>query len=132
MLDAGIPSPGPQPEALEFPFEVAQRAMAALRAAIEDLGWFRDRHGEAATQARVGFEGQVRQGFDQALDDALAEANFWLGELEADLDELQRLVALARSRIEARNDAIAAWQQHRAAYDQAMDAARRAAARAGR
>lgn len=124
MLDSGIPHPGSKPERLAFPFAAAQEAIAALDAKIAALTSFRDGHGDAAADVRIGFEGAVREAFDQAFDDGMADIDRSLGELHADVDNLERLVARARREIEARDDDIAAWQQKADVYDGASSAAR--------
>lgn len=126
MLDPGVLHPGPQPRPLEFPFAAAHSAIAAINAKIESLVWFRDGHGDSAADVRVGFEGSARDGFDQALGEALVDIDQIRRELETDLDALERLITEARHRIEARTEEIAAWQQKLIAYEAAaMDAARR-------
>ncbi len=81
-------------------------------------------HGDAAGHARVGFEGQVRDGFDQDLDDATADVGYWLGALEDDIEALARLIRTAEARIAAREDEIGAWGRQMSDYDDAADAQR--------
>ncbi len=127
MLDPGVPHPGPRPEPLVFPFAAAHHAIAAIEAKTESLRSFLSEHGDALAEARVGFEGSVREGFDQAMDDGLADTGNCLHQLEADLDDLEQLVAEARRRAEARDGEIAAWQHRMHAYDVAVaDASRHA------
>ncbi|MDP8930014.1 MAG: hypothetical protein M3O70_15960 [Actinomycetota bacterium] len=127
MLDADVPHPGAQPEPLAFPFAAAHHAIAAIEAKVESLTRFLNDHGDAVAEVRVGFEGSAREGFDQAMDDALADTGNCLRQLEADLADLEQLVAEARRRVEARDDEITAWQQKTQAYDAAVaDASRRA------
>lgn len=126
MSDPGVAYPGPAPEALRFPFEEAQRAIAAMTAHAQAWRSCIRTHGDAAAHARVGFEGQVRRGFDQDLDDAIADVGYSLGTLEEDIEALQRLVRLAQARIAARNAQISAWVGRMNAYNDAVDAARRA------
>ena len=120
MFDPGVSHPGFRPEPLEFPFAAAQEALAAIRDKMEDLASFGAGHGEAAAEARVGFEGRAREGFDRALDDGMADVDRCRRQLDDDLEDLERLVAEARRAIEARADAIAGWEQQLDAWNDAM------------
>lgn len=120
MFDPGVPHPGLRPEPLQFPLAAARAAMAAIRAKIEDLASFRAGHGDAAAEARVGFEGRARQGFDRAFEDGMADIDHSRRQLEDDLDDLERLVAEAQRAIEARADEIVGWQQRLDAWNEAM------------
>lgn len=127
MLDPGVPHPGPRPEPLVFPFAAAHHAIAAIEAKIESLRSFLSEHDDALAEVRVGFEGSVREGFDQAMGDRLAGTGDCLHQLEADLDDLEQLVAEARRRVEARDGEVTAWSHRMHAYDVAVaDDSRRA------
>ncbi len=110
-----------------FPFTAADHAIAAIEAKIESLRSFLSEHGDALAEVRVGFEGSVREGFDQAMDDGLTDTGNCLHQLEADLDALEQLVAEARRRVEARDGEITAWQHRMHAYDVAVAHASRRA-----
>ncbi len=70
------------PEPLRFPLPEARRALVAMRAHVQESQGCMRVHGDAADHARGGFAGQVRDGFDQDLDDATADVGYWLGTLE--------------------------------------------------
>ncbi|MGH8903064.1 MAG: hypothetical protein ACRDYA_15680 [Egibacteraceae bacterium] len=118
--------PGPAPVPLRFPFAAAHRAIAAIEAHIQAWEACLKTHTDAASHARVGFEGQVREGFDQALDDAVLDVGSVLDALVDDLEQLQRLVSQAHARIESRNHEIRTWRVKMDAYNEAVDAAQTA------
>jgi hypothetical protein len=131
VSDPGMVYPGPAPVPLRFPFAAAQRAIAAINAHIQAWEACLKTHVDAAAHARVGFEGQVREGFDQALDDAIIDIGYLLDALTDDVEQLQRLMYQAQARIESRNDDIAVWRAKMDAYNQAVDAAAQAASSRG-
>lgn len=116
------PPPGPRPPAFTFPFAAAQRLLAALQDAAGDLTGLAGVHRDAAADARVGFEGATRRNFDAALGDLLGALGNERGRLRADAATLAATVAQARTRQQATDDALAAWDQRQRAYRAALAA----------
>ncbi|MGH8905302.1 MAG: hypothetical protein ACRD0K_01995 [Egibacteraceae bacterium] len=111
-----VPDPGPKPGLFEFPFAQGRAAINAIDDAVVDLRGLVGQHEAAAAYARVGFEGQVREQFDQIFNESMGA---WEGKtaiLEGQRDELEAALAEAQRRLQASEDAIAEWQQRHNAF----------------
>lgn len=111
-----VPHLGSRPAELRFPFVEANALLWGLGEAGGDLAGFAHGQGEAAAQARVGFEGSARGRFDAAVDNLACIVQLLLRLLHEDAGEVERLILRARLAIEAREDEIACWEQAVADY----------------
>jgi hypothetical protein len=116
MLDDLPPEPGPRPAEFEFTFAGANRALAAIEDLIARYRAVVSNHHRAANYARVDFEGETRKLFDRELDAALDSCNVIIRELEAQRDQLERLVHNATTQGAERQAEIQDWERQRSEY----------------
>lgn len=110
-MPAQVPHPGPLPEEFAFPFAEAQRALAAIDAAVQRSRATADCHGDAAAHAQVDFAGQTSDQFGSGSSQVGEALQRLAASLDADRDMLQDDIDTARRLRDASLDALALWEQ---------------------
>jgi uncharacterized protein YukE len=115
----GAPHPGARPLQFQFPFAEAEDALAAIADAIAELQSMVSVHDSAVVSARVNFEGQTRDGFDQGFEQLMAETDSGIQLLENQRSDLEDDIQTAHRRQADSLDAIEDWGQAMQRYREA-------------
>lgn len=103
-----------KPEAYEFPFDAANAALKRLVATIAGYRAFAREHDQAVAEAYVDFRGPRRQSFEKGFLGGLDRVRSRVRALEAQRDELERMIRTARRLQEQREEDRRAWERRQA------------------
>ena len=122
VYDVDVPPPpaGPRPAAFSWPYELAERALRAMQAELDELSTCARSHDTAADAACATWQGASRTGFVANLGAALQDISAEQRLLADDMAELEAAVEAARRAEERRGQEIARWDRQMSEHRRAQ------------